>query len=1701
MRKILFLSVTIFLGMILISCTDGTIPVFNFSESEVTIEVGETYDIGFEATEGFELEWSVTPDDVIELTDNQVKGLKVGDANVTVAIKDTEISATFTVHVIDPIIDVDSLTISGLNAGTVGENVNLTVAVSPDDATDQSVTWSSSDEMLATVSNEGVVTLLATGTVTITATSSNAVAATHEIIISEPVVEVESVTISGLEAGVVGETINLSVSVLPDNVTDSSVTWSSSNETLATVSNEGVVSLLAAGSVIITATSANAATATHEIMISEPVVEVESLTISGLNAGVVGDDINLTVAVLPENATNQNVVWSSSDESLATVSDEGVVTLISAGTVTITATSNNEVTATHDVTISEPVIEVESVTISGLAVGEVGETIDLSVTIMPNNASHQDVVWSSSDETLATVSNLGVVTLLAPGEVIIHVATLNDVEDQITITINDATQEVVAFIGEVSYKSIQEAIDAAAEGSVIEILKGQYNEELTINKSFITFTSKDDSLAVLETHVTLASGITDITFTNLEFTGNATIVATANIDQFVFTHNKVYDTTLEKSSYYPSNRVDVEAFIRLYTLSGTNVVGDVIIENNTFENMSSDIISIARTSANKTISIKNNEFYNFPNSAIRFDGGYNSGDYVIENNIFKNDTLSGYNAILFRAYSPSSGNIQNIYIQSNTFENIGDATLDRSETYPGSAVIATSTFNDKETHIYILNNDFIHTVNSLHLRNVTSTSNWHAEIHGNAFINPVGYVFFETLDEADFNENYIIDENNNPITDETTLSELIIGNTKYEVLYTKEIDLLMSRFDEMFSDDMFLVDSSVSTMASDEVIEAFGYSFNVGQTAFATINDALIMVPDNAVIYLSAGTYDENITIEQQGLMFIGPNMNVDVDQGMREQEAILTGDILITVGVHNTSFNGLTFSEDAKITNNGPIDTLRFAFNIVESSLSYATGYTPQGFMTLSSSNDDEISKNIILFENSFNFTGDSAPRYLLGSNIENLYVVNNTFESSTSAFTDIIRITGTLLDNQAGSGISGDFYVFNNTFNNAGQSAMFITTYTQADIQIVNNVFDNIRTSAVRLRYSDDVANESSIVFNYNKVSFDEIYTGYPNAALRVERGSSELEVIAYFNHFVTVPEDYYIGAADNIVNVDARYNYYEGEVDHIPQEAKFQNVSLFSDYYLTLEELPIYEEVLVIQMSEIHILNKIESLEQLESHILEVSYLPENATHTKLIFESSDDDIATIDAYGNIFAKGSGDVTITVYSENDETVLDSFTFNVIEAKRMDVQLNGSQALLVGESAQVDVTVYGSSNNVTYASSDDNVLIITNDGFVQGISEGEVEVTVTLDENNFEVYHMYVYSDTTDPLLAYLLSQSAGNVNHDLITYIGSNDGSLDYDHLIGASVNQYLFNDELVVNPNMIPTTNSNYSGDTLDSFEWIVVHDTANTSTSAGAQANSNWATNTANTSSSWHYTVGNDGVFQQLPDNIVGWHAGDGTSVEFEFYKTDVLADGMFPEVTVSDDGYYVINGTKTTVVTPLVNGVIATESDFVENGIRAVVGDDGYYYLPLTYQTSGYGQHIAMHGGNLNSIGIETAVNKGSDVWLTWQKTAKLVASLLITYDLSLDRVVTHNHFSGKTCPRTMMTSNHLDDFYEMVEAEYMVMKNYSDYTIEFESLNTDIMDHSGRVINVPQVDTVVEYKLTITTPSNETYVVTLSTIVEGTLF
>ena len=293
------------------------------------------------------------------------------------------------------------------------------------------IRWSVSDETLASIDQEGNVTGLAPGYVDVIATSFDGTYSDFEHI--RIFQQVTSVTLNKDTAEVnAGETVQLSATVLPANASNTKVTYSSSDPTVAYVDvNTGLVTGVKPGTATITCAAQNHPEDNFDtcvITVKEaPVVHVTGITLDCDYKEIeVKGTFKLTATISPSNATVKNVTWSSDHENIATVDQNGNVKGVAKGECTITATTaDGGKTASCTIKVKATAVDVHvtSVSLDKTNVSlKVGETETLIATVAPGNANNKSVTWSSSNSSVATVTN-GVVKAIGEGTATITVTT------------------------------------------------------------------------------------------------------------------------------------------------------------------------------------------------------------------------------------------------------------------------------------------------------------------------------------------------------------------------------------------------------------------------------------------------------------------------------------------------------------------------------------------------------------------------------------------------------------------------------------------------------------------------------------------------------------------------------------------------------------------------------------------------------------------------------------------------------------------------------------------------------------------------------------------------------------------------------------------------------------------------------------------------------------------------------------------------------------------------------------------------------------------------------------------------------------------------------------------------------------------------------------------------------------------------------
>ena len=283
--------------------------------------------------------------------------------------------------------------------------------------------------------------------------------------IKKPVVEivnVESISISSVtvDGKKYSENITLSISqsgtvnckVAPENATNQSLNYRSSDEQILTVYATGKIVGKSEGTASVIVSAAENEEITAEITVNVVKVLATKIQIDNIPKELrVGESHKLGALFTPKNASDRSVKWTSSNTSVVSVNSSGSLSAKKEGTATITVTSTTNPSLTASVTITvlpkieKPILPVSSIKISAKStVGYIGSTLKLSAKLSPSGSIGK-VEWYSADEEIATITQSGVVTCLLAGKVTITAKCGENITDSITITVKEVISKTITL--------------------------------------------------------------------------------------------------------------------------------------------------------------------------------------------------------------------------------------------------------------------------------------------------------------------------------------------------------------------------------------------------------------------------------------------------------------------------------------------------------------------------------------------------------------------------------------------------------------------------------------------------------------------------------------------------------------------------------------------------------------------------------------------------------------------------------------------------------------------------------------------------------------------------------------------------------------------------------------------------------------------------------------------------------------------------------------------------------------------------------------------------------------------------------------------------------------------------------------------------------------------------------------------------------
>ena len=470
------------------------------SERNITIKEGEkkkiniTFSPNNATNKG--INWISENNEVATVSNGTIYGVSSGNTIIKAISEDGNYEEKIAVKVnkIESSISLKDIKLDKTNVNIkVGESANIKVSYEPENATNKNISWTSSNESIATVKN-GLIIGKRQGSCEIYVKSiSSGITKTIKVNVSN--IEVSKIELDESNITIeVGESDILVKTIIPSNATNKNVTWVSSDTSIVRVNN-GTITGEKVGTAIVTARTSNGKeakcsvkvtakkTVIEEVEVKKIVLDKESATLNE------GEKVKLTATIVPSNAKNKQVTWTSSDTSKATVSN-GEVIAKKGGNVTITAKSSNGYTATCKITILTKTVEVTGIKVDKTSLTlENGDKAIINGIISPSNATDKKISWTSSNTNVVIVDQNGNVTTKGVGTATVTAKSSNGLTATCSVTVKEKTIEVTKVSLDKTSISMQVGDKA--------ILKATISPTNATNKT-VTWASSDTKIVTVD---------------------------------------------------------------------------------------------------------------------------------------------------------------------------------------------------------------------------------------------------------------------------------------------------------------------------------------------------------------------------------------------------------------------------------------------------------------------------------------------------------------------------------------------------------------------------------------------------------------------------------------------------------------------------------------------------------------------------------------------------------------------------------------------------------------------------------------------------------------------------------------------------------------------------------------------------------------------------------------------------------------------------------------------------------------------------------------------------------------------------------------------------------------------------------------------------------------------------------------------------
>ncbi len=454
--------------------------------SEYTLKKGKS--VTLKATvkaKNKKVTWSSSNKKIATVTNKgKVTGKKKGTTKITAKVSGTKLKAVCKITVGEPI---SKITVKEKSVTLYeGKSAQIQAVISPSKASNKKLIYESSNKGIATVSSKGKITAKKEGntTITVKAKDGSKKKTTVKVTVKKKEAGTQVIGVTGVSLTpqnlvmALEEEKQLTVAVVPENATNKNVKFSVvSGEDVVSVTQQGKVTAKAPGKATVkVVTEDGKKEATCNIEVQSKLRGITIQTESGASVLEVGKTEKLIVQAVPKGTEIKKLEYKSNKEECATVDDNGVVQAIKNGSVTITVTATdeegNKITEEIELTVGTKVQNLElNLTEATLLVGEEKQ---IEATVMPITSNERKVFYNTDNETVATVTETGLVKAVSAGTANITVTTKDGgIQKECKIVVQEAG--VIKTVG------TQEELNAALQTEGLQILKIETQEAVTID--------------------------------------------------------------------------------------------------------------------------------------------------------------------------------------------------------------------------------------------------------------------------------------------------------------------------------------------------------------------------------------------------------------------------------------------------------------------------------------------------------------------------------------------------------------------------------------------------------------------------------------------------------------------------------------------------------------------------------------------------------------------------------------------------------------------------------------------------------------------------------------------------------------------------------------------------------------------------------------------------------------------------------------------------------------------------------------------------------------------------------------------------------------------------------------------------------------------------------------------------------------------